>query len=73
MDYSRDYLNSATFSLTDSSLSAEKVEARLTRARIGFSPPILCNSARTASASPSGWMDDNLLAITSRASMTLGV
>lgn len=43
------------------------------RARMGFSPPILCNSARTASASLSGWMALNLVAMTSRASMTLGV
>ena len=43
------------------------------RARIGFSPPILWSSARTASASLSGWMALNLVAMTSRASMTLGV
>lgn len=43
------------------------------RARMGFSPPILWSSARTASASDSGWIDPNLVAMTSRASMTLGV
>ena len=73
MDYSNEALNSAIFSQTDYNFSAENVEASETRARIGFSPPILCNSARTASASPSGWMADNFEAITSKASTTFGV
>lgn len=40
---------------------------------MGFSPPTLSNSARTASASASGWIALNLAAMTSRASMTFGV
>lgn len=73
MDCSNEALNSAILSWTDWSFSAEKVEARETRAKMGFSPPILVSSARTASASASGWIALNFEAITSRASITLGV
>lgn len=49
------------------------MEANWTRARMGLFPPTLSNSARTASASASGWIALNLAAMTSRASTTFGV
>jgi len=40
---------------------------------MGFYPPILFNSAKTAKASLSGLIDPNLDEMTSKASTTLGV
>lgn len=71
MDWASYSLSSSNLVWTFSKAAGEKVEAIWTSAKIGFEPPILDNSAITASLSSWGWMVENFSMIKSSAFKTL--